>query len=59
VSIDVFIDENRDAIDAAILIVLNGRSDWVRELDDDDRADWIANDEGLYLWAMDEGVSFE
>ena len=25
-------------------------------LDDDELAEWVANDEGLYLWARGEGV---
>ncbi len=25
-------------------------------LDDDDLADWVANDEGLYKWALADGV---
>ena len=29
----------------------------VGSLNDDDRAQWVANDEGLYLWARGEGVN--
>ena len=57
-SIEAFIDENRETIDAAIRRAISaGRNiPFEMELGDDERADWIANDEGLYNWAIDEGV---
>jgi len=46
-----FIRENRDALDEAIRRVCpNCR------LNDAERREWIANDEGLYRWARSEGV---
>lgn len=43
-----FIRENREAIDAAIRSTpgMDGAS-----LNDNDRAEWIRNEEGLYNWA--------
>lgn len=47
-----FIRANRAELDAAIIrAVPNIR----RPLNDGERAQWIANDEGLYLWARREG----
>lgn len=48
-----FIRQNRAELDAAIRKVL-ARPDF--ELNDDDRRQWILNDESLYLWARSEGV---
>lgn len=46
-----FIKENRAEIDQAIKSVCpNCR------LNDQERKDWIENDEGLYNWARSEGV---
>ena len=46
-----FIKANRSEIDAAI------RAAGARgSLNDEDREDWILNDEGLYSWARSEGV---
>ena len=50
-----FIDENRAAIDEAILRALDRTADEF-PLDDDERRQWIANDEGLYNWARSAGV---
>lgn len=47
-----FIRQNREALDAAI----RGACPNVGSLNDDDRREWIANDEGLYQWARSEGV---
>lgn len=47
-----FIQENRDAIDAHIRSVCPN----VETLNDDDRREWIYNDEGLYNWARSSGV---
>lgn len=55
-SIETFIDENRDEIDAIIVDRL-GKKPWGEELTDEDREDWVANDESLYLWAIEEGVT--
>ena len=48
---DKFIQENRAEIDAAIHSLVPGIP-----LDDEDREDWISNDESLYNWARSEGV---
>jgi len=47
-----FIKQNRPELDAAIRNVL-GRED--RKLNDDERRQWILNDESLYRWARREG----
>lgn len=61
-----FIRDNRETIDAAINGVLyryDGRGgrgtipDPPPSRNDDEREQWIANDEGLYLWAQREGVN--
>jgi len=61
-----FIRQNRAEIDAAINAALyrhdgNGGRGTVPDpppsRNDSERADWIANDEGLYSWARSEGVS--
>jgi len=49
-----FIKENREEIDQSIKRV-SGVSGL--RLNDKDRQEWIANDEGLYNWAMFEGVN--
>ncbi len=48
-----FISENRGELDRIIRKALGCPN---FNLDDDERALWIANDEGLYLWAQSEGV---
>lgn len=50
-SLSDFLRAHRTEIDAAIHSVVPG----IR-LNDDDREEWINNDEGLYLWARSEGV---
>lgn len=47
-----FIKQNRAQIDKAIKSVLG--EDY--RLNDNERRDWIMNDEGLYNWARSEGV---
>lgn len=47
-----FIRENRAEIDAAIRRACPN----VGSLNDNDRAQWIANDGGLYMWARSCGV---
>lgn len=49
-----FIEDNRGELDRLIRSAL-GRPNF--GLDDDDREQWIANDESLYDWARSEGVS--
>lgn len=46
-----FIRENREELDACIHRVVPGY-----RLNDEDRRQWILNDEGLYLWARSRGV---
>jgi hypothetical protein len=46
-----FIKDNRTEIDAAIHSVVPD----IR-LNDEDRRQWILNDEGLYVWARSCGV---
>lgn len=46
-----FIRENRGELDAAIRQRIGYQS-----LNDEDRRQWILNDEGLYRWAQSEGV---
>lgn len=50
-TIQQFIKENRDKIDAAIRRVCDNC-----RLTDAERQLWILNDEGLYRWARGEGV---
>jgi len=50
-SMEEFIEKNRGQLDECIRRVCP-----YIELDDDDREDWILNDEGLYNWARGEGV---
>lgn len=54
-----FIRQNRAELDVAILRALNyGREQYPAEvrLNDDDRRQWILNEESLYRWARSEGV---
>ncbi len=53
IGIRQWIRENRAEIDAAIKRACPN----VGNLNDDDRRQWIANDEGLYNWARGEGVN--
>ncbi len=50
-TMDHFISDNRAELDDAIHSVAPGIP-----LDDEDREEWIMNDEGLYMWAEDAGV---
>jgi hypothetical protein len=47
-----FIRENREALEAAIRRACPN----VGKLTMEDIRQWVANDEGLYLWARSEGV---
>ena len=49
-----FIRENREEIDRCVHSV-PGMEDY--RMNDNDRRDWVANDEGLYHWARSEGVN--
>ena len=51
-SMRVFIRKHRAEIDSAIRSACSG----LGRLNDEDREDWILNDEGLYLWAKSKGV---
>jgi len=48
-----FIDDNRAELDSGIRAAI-GQPNF--DLDDDERELWIMNDEGLYNWALSEGV---
>jgi deferrochelatase/peroxidase EfeB len=50
-----FIRENREEIDEAINRVMRGQFVQPR-LNDEERRQWILNDEGLYWWAKASGV---
>lgn len=52
-SLREFLRQNREEIDAAIRRVCPN----IGSLNDDDRRQWIANDEGLYRWARSLGVN--
>jgi len=47
-----FIREHREELTSAI----KGACPNIGSLNDEDREDWILNDEGLYNWAKREGV---
>ena len=53
-SLKQFIRINRPQLDDAIRAALHARGGL--QLNDSDRAEWILNDEGLYLWARSCGV---
>lgn len=48
-----FCRQNRKAIDAAIREVCSN----CQIQGDDDREDWVLNEESLYNWAQQEGVT--
>lgn len=50
-TIERFIKRHRREIDATIHAMVPGA-----KLDNDEREMWITNDEGLYDWALREGV---
>lgn len=47
-----FIRKNQAEIDRAIRSVVSNA-----DLDNNERENWILNDEGLYSWALNEGVT--
>ena len=47
-----WIKEHRTELDSCIRRVCPN----IGTLNDNDRRDWVANDEGLYQWARSEGV---
>ena len=49
--LQTFIQHNREQLDTLIL----ARCPGIR-LNDNERRLWVLNDEGLYLWAKEEGV---
>ncbi len=51
-SIREWIRENRAELDGYIRRVCPN----IGTLNDDDRRQWVLNDEGLYCWARSEGV---
>ena len=50
-TLEQFIDEYRTEIDA-VAVAVGGHT----PEDDEEREDWVMNDEGLYSWAMSEGI---
>lgn len=55
-TIEQFIEDNRKQIDR---VIEKHCGDNAPIRDDDEREDYIANIEELYLWAKEEGVDFE
>ena len=53
-SIGEWIEGRRNVIDARIKMVCSNCT----IADDEDREDWVANDEYLYLLAIEEGMDF-
>ncbi|HRT04077.1 MAG TPA: hypothetical protein P5204_00120 [Kiritimatiellia bacterium] len=53
-SLREFVRRNRTEIDAAIASALG--KDRNPYPNDEERRDWVLNDEGLYNWAREEGV---
>lgn len=54
-SIEKFIAENRELIDDTIRSIPGART----PRDDDEREQWVANCEPLYLWALESGVDWD
>ncbi len=48
-----FIKENREELDDCIRTACPNNQYW----NDEERRQWILNDEGLYSWARSEGVN--
>lgn len=51
-TIKEFIQENRRELIAAILLLCPNC-----EVGDDEIEEWVSNDEGLYYWAINSGVT--
>ena len=51
-----FIDEHRGELDRIIRAAAGNEN---LDIDDDERENWIINDEGLYDWAKSEGVDLD
>lgn len=51
-SLREWVRENRQAIEAVVL----SRPGAKRPTNDDEREDWVLNDESLYKWAQSAGV---
>ena len=52
-TMQMFIDENRGELDRLIRNAIGNPN---ADIDDDERELWINNDEGLYSWAIGEGL---
>jgi len=50
-----FIRQNREGIDGVIASVLRCPISEIPHKNDEERREWILNDEGLYAWARREG----
>ena len=50
-----FIKDNRQELDECIERALGGKEQH-RFRNDEERRQWVLNDEGLYQWARSEGV---
>ncbi len=55
-TMQMFIDENRGELDRLIRNAIGNPN---ADIDDDERELWINNDEGLYSWAIGEGLDPE
>ena len=54
ISVETFVKRNRKDIDRAIKSQSYGE-----KINDEERRLWVLNDEGLYNWALAEGVDFD
>lgn len=52
-SLRTFLQQNRAEIDAAIRRACPN----LKSINDEDRRQWLLNDEGLYRWARSSGVN--
>lgn len=50
--LETFVEEHRQEIDDYIHTVNPNQ-----EIDDEERENWVMNDEGIYEWALNEGVN--
>ena len=51
-----FVQKNRKELDRCIVCILGSKKAH-RYRNDQERKNWILNDEGLYNWAKSEGVN--